>query len=146
MLDTNFTNIIRIRMPIENKLTDKNLINKLYKYCNLVDFVNSKTDIRKLCQFISVVIDNFKAGIYNVVHDNALATHQVIDILKEYGIENKKWKFIDYKNLDVKCNRSNCVLSNEKAKIDFDFDFFDEEYYLRMNASLIGKELKWEKK
>ena len=146
MLDTDFTNIIRIRMPIENKLTDKNLITKLYKYPNLIDFCNSKTDIRKLCEFISVVKDNFRAGIYNVVHDNALCTEEVIDILKEYDIENKEWKFVDYKKLDIKCNRSNCVLSNEKAKKDFDFDFGEEEYFLRLNASLIQKELKWEKK
>jgi len=146
MLDTDFTNIIRIRMPIENKLTDKNLITKLYKYPNLIDFCNSKTDIRKLCEFISVVKDNFRAGIYNVVHDNALCTEEVIDILKEYGIENKEWKFVDYKKLDIKCNRSNCVLSNEKAKKDFEFDFGEEEYFLRLNASLIQKELKWEKK
>ena len=146
MLDTNFTNIIRIRMPIESKLTDKNLITKLYKYPNLIDFVNSKTDIRKLCEFISVVKDNFIAGIYNAVHDNALCTEEVIDILKEYDIENKEWKFVDYKKLDIKCNRSNCVLSNKKAKKDFDFDFGEEEYFLRLNASLIQKELKWEKK
>jgi dTDP-4-dehydrorhamnose reductase len=146
MLDTNFTNIIRIRMPIESKLTDKNLITKLYKYSNLIDFVNSKTDIRKLCEFISVVKDNFKAGIYNVVHDNALSTEEVTDILKEYGIENKEWKFVDYKKLDIKCNRSNCVLSNEKGKKDFEFDFGDEEYFLRLNASLIQREIKWKKK
>ena len=146
MLDTNFTNIIRIRMPIESKLTDKNLITKLYKYPNLIDFVNSKTDIRKLCEFISLVKDNFTAGIYNVVHDNALSTKEVTDILKEYEIENKEWKFVDYKKLDIKCNRSNCVLSNEKGKKDFEFDFGEEEYFLRLNASLIQKELKWEKK
>ena len=53
---------------------------------------------------------------------------------------------LETKYLDIKCNRSNCELSNEKAKNDFNFDFGDEEYYLRLNASLIGKELKWEKK
>ena len=68
------------------------------------------------------------------------------DILKEYEIENKEWKFVDYKKLDIKCNRSNCVLSNEKGKKDFEFDFGEEEYFLRLNASLIQKELKWEKK
>ena len=80
------------------------------------------------------------------MHDNALCTEEVIDILKEYDIENKEWKFVDYKKLDIKCNRSNCILSNEKAKKDFNFDFGEEEYFLRLNASLIQKELKWEKK
>jgi dTDP-4-dehydrorhamnose reductase len=146
MLDKNFTNIIRIRMPMESKLTSKNLLTKLYNYPNLIDFVNSKTDMIVLCDFIETVIKNFKAGIYNAVHSNALGTEEIVDILKEYGIENKTWKFIPYENLKIKCNRSNCELSNQKAIDDFDFNFGEEEYYLRLNASLIGKELKWEKK
>jgi len=145
MLDTNFTNIIRIRMPIESKLTNKNLLTKLINYPNLIDFVNSKTDMVVLCKFIETVIKNFKAGIYNAVHHSSLGTKEVTDILKEYGIKNDDWKFIPYDELKIKCNRSNCVLSNQKAKDDFDFDFGDEEHYLRLNASLIGKELKWKK-
>mgnify|MGYP003640655885 CR=1 FL=1 len=120
ILDTNFTNIIRIRMPIESKLTKKNLLTKLINYPNLIDFVNSKTDMVVLCE--------------------------VTDILKEYGIKNDDWKFVPYDELKIKCNRSNCVLSNQKAKDDFDFDFGAEEYYLRLNASIIGKESGWEKK
>jgi hypothetical protein len=146
MLDKNFTNIIRIRMPMEGKLTNKNLLTKLYNYPNLIDFINSKTDMTVLCDFIETVIKNFKAGIYNAVHSNALCTEEIVDILKEYGIENKNWKFVPYENLKIKCNRSNCELSNQKAIDDFDFNFGEEEYYLRLNASLIGKELKWEKK
>jgi dTDP-4-dehydrorhamnose reductase len=145
MLDSNFTNIIRIRMPIENKLSRKNLLTKLINYSNLIDFVNSKTDMQVLCEFIETVIENFKAGIYNAVHSNSLGTEEVIDILKEYGIENKDWKFIPYENLELKCNRSNCTLTNDKIKNDFNFDFGNEEHYLRLNASLIGKELKWKK-
>ena len=146
MLDTDFTNIIRIRMPIESKLTDKNLITKLHKYPQLIDFANSKTDMVKLCQFIEEVINNFKAGIYNAVHSNALTTREVVKILKEYGIENRDWKFVPYDTLKIKCNRSNCVLDNDKSKRDFDFDWGDEEYYIRLNASIIGKELGWIKK
>jgi 3,5-epimerase/4-reductase len=146
MLDNNFTNIIRIRMPMESKLTSKNLLTKLYNYPNLIDFVNSKTDMNVLCGFIETVIKNFKAGIYNAVHSDALGTEEIVDILKEYGIENKNWKFIPYENLKIKCNRSNCELSNQKATDDFNFNFGKEEYYIRLNASLIGKELKWEKK
>tara|TARA_E500000318_G_scaffold110219_1_gene125090 strand:- start:905 stop:1783 length:879 start_codon:yes stop_codon:yes gene_type:complete len=145
MLDTNFTNIIRIRMPIECKLTKKNLLTKLMNYPNLIDFVNSKTDMIVLCKFIETVIKNFKAGIYNAVHSSALGTEEVTDILKEYGIKNNDWKFIPYDELDIKCNRSNCVLSNQKAKDEFDFDFGDEEHYLRLNASIIERELKWKK-
>ena len=145
MLDKNFTNIIRIRMPIEGKLTNKNLLTKLYKYSKLIDFANSKTDICKLCEFIYTVRDNFKAGIYNAVHSNSLTTREVIKILKEFNIENKEWKFVPYEALELKCNRSNCVLDNSKALKDFDFDFGDEEYYIKLNASLIERQMGWEK-
>ena len=141
MLDTNFTNIVRIRMPIESFLTPKNLITKLYNYPQLIDYTNSKTDMLHLCEFIEVIMNNFKAGIYNAVHSNALTTIDVINILKEYGIENKNWEFIPYSELKIKCNRSNCVLSNQKAKDDFDFDWGNEERYIRLNASIIGKDL-----
>jgi len=143
MLDTNFTNIIRIRMPIEHKLTDKNLLTKLIKYPNLIDFANSKTDMNRLCEFIYIVINNFKAGIYNAVHSKPLTTREVVKILKDYDLENKDWKFVNYETLNIKCNRSNCVITNQKAKDDFNFDFGDEEYYLKLNASLIKKEKEW---
>ncbi len=146
MLDVNFTNIIRIRMPIESELTDKNLITKLLKYDNIIDYANSKTDMLVLCEFIDTVINNFKAGIYNAVHSNALTTRQVIKVLKDNGVENEDWKYVTYEALEIKCNRSNCVLSNQKAKDDFDFDFGDEKYYLAVNASILGKKLAWKKK
>ena len=146
ILDSNYTNIIRIRMPIESKLTDKNLLTKLLKYDNIIDYANSKTDLKRLCEFVETVKDNFKSGIYNAVHSSALTTREVVKILKEYNLINENWKFVPYEVLKIKANRSNCVLSNEKALRDFDFDFGDEEYYIKLNASLIEREKGWEKK
>ena len=149
MLDKDFTCIVRLRMPMDRyycKSTNKNILKKLINYDNLVDFANSKTDRFRLCEFIDTIRLNFKAGIYNAVHSNALTTREVVKILKEYDLVNENWKFVPYDLLPLKCNRSNCVLSNEKAKEDFDFDWGDEEYYLRINASLMQKEKEWQKK
>lgn len=146
ILDSNYTNIIRIRMPIEGKLTDKNLLTKLLKYDNIIDYANSKTDLKRLCEFVETVKDNFKSGIYNAVHSKALTTREVVKILKEYNLINENWKFVPYEVLKIKANRSNCVLSNEKALRDFNFDFGSEEYYIKLNASLIEREKRWEKK
>ena len=145
-LDTDFTNIIRIRMPITSKMDHKNLLSKLKKYDNIIDFKNSKTDVIKLCQFVEVVAENFKAGIYNAVHSNTLSTKEVTKIMTECGVYNGNWKFIPYEDLPIKANRSNCILDNSKAKRDFNFDFGDEEYFVRLNASIIGKATGWEKK
>ena len=46
-LDKDFTNIIRIRMPVTGKMDHKNLLSKLKKYDNIIDFKNSKTDVVK---------------------------------------------------------------------------------------------------
>ena len=136
-LDNDFTNTIRIRMPVTSKDDHKNLLSKLNKYDNIIDFKNSKTDVVKLCEFIEVVAENFKPGIYNAVHNKTLTTREVTEIMAEYGLQNDNWKFISYEDLPIKANRSNCVLDNSKAKRDFDFDFGDEEYYIRLNCSLL---------
>jgi len=146
ILDPSYTNIVRIRMPIEHKLTDKNLLTKLLKYDNIIDYANSKTDLKRLCEFVETIKDNFKAGIYNAVHSKALTTREVVKILKEYNLVNENWKFVPYETLKITANRSNCVLSNEKANKDFNFNFGDEEHYLRLNASLIQREKQWLKK
>lgn len=143
MLDKNFTNIVRIRMPIEDKLSDKNLLTKLLKYDYLINFVNSKTDVYKLSEFVGEVVRDFKPGIYNAVHSNPLSTKEVVEILKDYNLVNEKWNFIPYDELDIKANRSNCVLSNHKSSTVFNFDWGDEEVYLRLNASLIEKRKEW---
>jgi 3,5-epimerase/4-reductase len=145
-LDKDFTNIIRIRMPVTSKMDHKNLLSKLNKYDNIIDFKNSKTDVVKLCQFIEVVVENFKPGIYNAVHNKTLTTREVTEIMVEYGIQNDNWKFIPYEDLDIQANRSNCVLDNSKAKRDFDFDFGDEEYYIRLNCAILQKSESWQEK
>tara|TARA_E500000318_G_C3551250_1_gene209010 strand:- start:917 stop:1765 length:849 start_codon:yes stop_codon:yes gene_type:complete len=138
-LDKDFTNIIRIRMPITSKMDHKNLLSKLVKYNNIIDFKNSKTDVTKLCEFVEVVLENFKPGIYNAVHSNTLSTKEVTNIMTQYGVKNDNWKFVRYEDLPIKANRSNCVLDNSKAKRDFNFDFGNEEYFIKLNCSILQK-------
>jgi dTDP-4-dehydrorhamnose reductase len=142
LLDLNFTNILRIRMPISAKFEHKNLLNKLYNYNNIIDYKNSKTDVLKLCQLIAVICENFTPGIYNAVHSNTLSTKQVTGFMEAYGICNKKWKFIPYKELPIKANRSNCILDNSKLRQVFDFDFGDESVFIKLNCSLMQNKLK----
>jgi len=146
-LDTNFTNIIRIRMPIEGTLDSKNLLHKLKGYNKLIDYKNSKTDVTVLCEFIETVIDNFKPGIFNAVHSNSLTTKEVIELSKEYPlVVNPEWEFVDFEDLNTKCGRSNCVLSNDKSKRVFDFDWGDEEYYIRKSFEAMSGILQEEEK
>ena len=122
--------VVRLRIPFDYVSSRKNYFNKLLNYNNLIDFKNSKTDLRYLCRFIHKLADNFTPGIFNAVHSNALTTQQVLDIMVEYDLYNPNWKIVDYKDIPIKANRSNCVLSNEKAK-NWGFDFGDEEVAIR---------------
>ena len=80
------------------------------------------------------------------MHSNPLSTKDVVEILKEYELVNENWNFIPYDELDIKANRSNCVLNNDKSYDDFNFEWGDEETYLRLNASLISNREKWNDK
>jgi len=122
--------VVRLRIPFDYVSSRKNYFNKLLNYNNLIDFRNSKTDLRYLCRFIHKLADNFTPGIFNAVHSNALTTQQVLDIMVEYDLYNPNWKIVDYKDIPIKANRSNCVLSNQKAK-NWGFDFGDEEVAIR---------------
>lgn len=116
------TEIIRIRMPICNDLTsERNFLTKIMKYPNLIDFVNSKTYIPDLCEFVQELLKRkiYPKGqtIYNVVNPKPLSTKRVVEILNE---NNKgKWpelrpNWVSVKDLDIKAPRSNCVLDNSK--------------------------------
>jgi len=122
--------VVRLRIPFDYVNSRKNYFNKLLGYNNLIDFRNSKTDLRYLCKFIHKLALNFTPGIFNAVHGNALTTQQVLDIMVEYDLYNPNWKIVDYKDIPIKANRSNCVLSNEKSK-QWGFDFGDEETAIR---------------
>jgi len=118
--------ILRIRMPFTHTLEDKNYLTKIYSYNNLISMRNSLTYIDDLNKFIYYLVRgyNFKPGIYNVVNDNAMEARDIIEIFRANEINNPSWNIIDVKDLNVKANRSNCVLSNAKVK-QLGFNFTD---------------------
>lgn len=111
--------IFRIRMPFSYKSSDRNYINKILKYNNLISYKNSLTNIDDLNEFIYKFMNlQYKAnyGIYNVVNEGSATARQITEILKKYKLENKNWNFLDQKDMNFKVQRSNCVLSIDKIK------------------------------
>jgi len=114
--------IWRIRMPFCNTWSHKNILNKIYKYDNLISLPNSLTSIDNLCEYIGKFIersytkDKLPVGIYNVVNDGAMEASTIVDMMRARGISNDKWSFIPYEELDIRAHRSNCVLSQDKNK------------------------------
>jgi dTDP-4-dehydrorhamnose reductase len=111
--------IFRIRMPFSHKSSERNYIDKILKYDNLISYKNSLTNINDLNEFIYKFI-NLKNkpeyGIYNVTNQGFTTAKEVVEILKKHKLENKNWKFLNQDELNFKVARSNCVLSTEKIK------------------------------
>jgi dTDP-4-dehydrorhamnose reductase len=115
--------VIRLRMPICNDLNSgRNYLTKIMKYPNLVDFLNSKTYVPDLCEFIGKLLQTklYATGqiIYNVVNGEPLTTKRVIEILNENNKGN--WpkldpNWVNIEELKIAAPRSNCVLDNSKA-------------------------------
>lgn len=114
------TSFFRIRMPFCGYNSDRNYINKIINYNNLVSFDNSMTCIEDLSLFVEKFLYNklYKndPGIYNVVNPGGINAKDVVSKLSSNNIINKNWKFVEISDLSLRANRSNCVLSDKKIE------------------------------
>jgi dTDP-4-dehydrorhamnose reductase len=115
---------IRVRMPFGDDLHERSFITKILKYDNLVNYKNSKTYLPDLCNFIEYIVDNSinanKIGLINFVNPEAKDTEFLVERMKVFNsYQNKNWKFVDIKDINITAPRSNCVLSIDKLKSMF---------------------------
>ena len=113
------TYIFRIRIPYDESYTSKNYLYKLLKYDNLISLKNSITSLNLLNEFTDFFINLDKKpdyGVYNVVNNGVIRGQDVIQLLKEHGLENKNWKILSYDEMNFRVNRSNCMLSCQKIE------------------------------
>lgn len=123
--------IFRIRMPFCDNNHERNFLNKVLKYDNLIEFENSMTSIHDFVTFIWKFINRLeiektvdsqqtpkelKPGIYNVCNPGAVTIRDVVERFKDNGIANSNWSFVDIESLNLKANRSNCVLDCSKIQ------------------------------
>ena len=113
--------IFRIRLPFSGNFEPKNYIYKIINYNNLTSKQNSMTCLDDLMGFVEQFIclaDTRcpNVGTYNVVNDGSVDNFTVIDMLKQKGIYNKKWKFVSETEIVTRAKRSNCILSTDKIK------------------------------
>lgn len=108
---------LRIRMPISTRNTERNFINKIRGYKQLIDIPNSVTFLEDLAGCIDWVIDNSKTGIYHVVNPNPLSA---ADVMREYQkyVPKHKFEVITEAQLDnmTVAKRSNCIINGDKLK------------------------------
>ena len=121
--------ILRIRMPFCDANHDRNFLNKVLKYDNLIEFDNSMTGIEDFVEFIGKFLNklknelntlpwnrDLKPGIFNVCNPGGATIKDVVNYFKEFNTINENWNFVDISTLNMKANRSNCVLDCSKIE------------------------------
>jgi len=121
---------LRVRMPFCDQLHERSILTKLLNYDNLVNYVNSKTYIPDLLDFIELLIKGSYStktkSLLNFVNPNPLATDSITEIMKARGLYNTNWEWVLFEELNTKANRSNCVLSTKKLEKEYGFKLQDE--------------------
>jgi dTDP-4-dehydrorhamnose reductase len=111
--------IIRLRIPLDNRPSPKNILSKLINYKNsIIDVPNSITYLPDFVKAVKHLIKIEAKGIYNVVNKGTLRYPELLSVYKKH-VPDFKYTVINYK--DFKLERTNIILSPEKLqKAGFD--------------------------
>ncbi len=113
---------IRLRIPIDDKSIDRNLIDKLLKYVKnggkILIAENSVTPVPFLMKVTKELIEKNASGIYNVVAKGGITHDFILDTYSELSGDKLNYEKISAEELDkiTKARRSNCTLSTEKLE------------------------------
>lgn len=111
----------RIRMPISMEPHPRNLITKLVSYQKVISLPNSVTLIEDLFPALEKLAEIKPIGILNLTNDGYVEHSQILEVYQKVIEPNHHYTLITLEELEgkngiVKAKRSNCVLSNAKAK------------------------------
>jgi len=108
---------VRIRMPIDDKPSPKNLITKLINYKKVINIPNSVTCIPDLIVITNKLIEKRHTGIYNVVNRGPITHKEILEMYRDIVDNNFIMpEFISLEELDTVAKRSNCVLDTKKLE------------------------------
>ena len=112
---------VRIRMPVSSFPNSRNLINKIIGYDKVISVPNSVTLVEDMYEALFKLSQTKPIGILNLVNDGVLEHKQILSAYKKVVNPNHNYTEISLEELHgkggiTKAKRSNCLLSNEKAK------------------------------
>lgn len=109
---------LRIRMPVSDRDTHRNLINKLRGYKQVIDIPNSMTLMSDLTRCIEWAADNRPGGIFHVANPQPLTAARIMKEYQKYVPEHK-FEYITEAQLDqmTVAKRSNCILNTDKLRL-----------------------------
>jgi len=109
----------RLRIPFNEVDSPRNYLSKLMRYTTLLEATNS---ISHLDEFVAATFACWEKrvpyGTYNVTNPGAVTTHEVVDLIQQSGVSDKKFVFFkdeaDFMRTAAKTPRSNCVMDSSK--------------------------------
>ena len=109
---------LRLRMPVSDKDTSRNLINKLRGYKQVINIPNSMTFMSDLAPCIDWVAKNNIRGTYHVVNPQPITATQIMKEFQKYVPEHR-FEVITERQLDdmTVAKRSNCILNTDKLRL-----------------------------
>ncbi len=112
--------IARLRMPIDDKPHNRNLINKLAGYRQIVDVENSVTIVEDLIYAVKQLVEKKGVGVFHVVNPGTMKHRELMDLYKLYVDPNHSCEWISdtdlvKRGLTVK-QRSNCILQSTRLE------------------------------
>ena len=111
----NHVTTLRIRMPISTKDNQRNLINKLRGYKQVIDIPNSMTFMDDLVRCVDWAATKGQVGIFHVTNPQPITAARIMREYQKYVPEHQ-FSIITEQELDqmTLAKRSNCILSTEK--------------------------------
>jgi len=114
-----FSNVLqlRIRIPIMGKPSPKNLIDKLLKYPQMINIVNSCTVIEDFIPATIQLIEMGQTGVVNMTNIGAMDHKSIMTLYKEIVDPSYEINIMPKEEQDGLCKRrSNCILSSDKRE------------------------------
>ncbi len=108
---------LRIRMPIDNVPSPRNLIDKLVGYRQVINIQNSITYMPDLMEVSKKLIDMRETGIFNVVNTGSITHKEILEMYK--NIVDSSYimpEFVPIEKLNLVAQRSNCILYNTRLE------------------------------
>lgn len=112
--------IARLRMPIDDRPTPVNLIDKLASYKQVIDVANSVTILSDLIDACYQIIRKRGTGIFHTVNPGVMRHRDLIALYKEYVDPNHQTEWIREEDLLAKGltekKRSNNILQSDRLR------------------------------
>jgi dTDP-4-dehydrorhamnose reductase len=109
---------IRPRMPVDERPSERNFIDKVKKYTKLIDEQNSMTCVPDLLQALKMLIEKKALGVYNLVNPGTISAAEIMRMYKQIVDTNHGFEVITAEQLDkmTLAKRSNCMLNTSKLE------------------------------